>query len=151
MPRILVAVADEAERQALQSWLTGEGYEVLGAGEGTAVLGLAALARPDLVLVDERLPGVPGLTVCRRLRAAPGMLIVVLGGGRAEPDKVRAFEHGADDHVSIPYSRAELGARIRALLRGRRGHGQAGRREQASRPAEVVEVGQLRIDRASMR
>src|SRR5437016_341772 len=76
--------------------------------------------RPDLVLLDLMLPGLPGTEICRRLKSGPRdrqiPVIIVTARGQ-EPDRVRAFELGADDFVTKPFSVRELMLRVRAVLR----------------------------------
>jgi two-component system response regulator MprA len=74
---------------------------------------------PDLVLLDLMLPGMDGLTVCARLRAASDVPILILTAKDAVPDRVKGLDAGADDYVVKPFSFDELVARIRALLRRR--------------------------------
>ena len=71
----------------------------------------------DLVVLDLMLPGIDGLEVCRRLRAASDVPLVVLTARGDEADRVRGFELGADDYVTKPFSPRELVARVEAILR----------------------------------
>ncbi len=73
--------------------------------------------RPDLVLLDLMLPGLPGTEVCRELRRRSGVPIIMLTARDAELDRVLGLELGADDYVTKPFSIRELAARIRAVLR----------------------------------
>ena len=116
--RILV-VDDEPEiRRALRANLVGHGFEVTAVGSGTEALAEFERARPDLVLLDLGLPDLPGLEVCRRLRAegleAPIIILSVLD---QEEQKVLALDEGADDYLTKPFGMNELQARIRAALR----------------------------------
>ena len=81
----------------------------------------------DLVILDIMLPGEDGLSICRRLRAASGIPIIMLTARRADVDRIIGLEIGADDYVTKPFNSRELVARIRALLRraqdGRKGSG----------------------------
>jgi two-component system KDP operon response regulator KdpE len=115
--RILV-VDDEAHiRRAVERALTARGYEVDGAEDGADALDRAALAPPDLVILDLNMPGVDGLEVTRRLRAWSGVPILILSVREEEPDKIAALDLGADDYLTKPFGVGELLARVRALLR----------------------------------
>ena len=117
MTRILV-VDDEAHiRRAVERALTARGYEVDGAEDGADALDRAALAPPDLVILDLNMPGVDGLEVTRRLRAWSGVPILILSVREEEPDKIAALDLGADDYLTKPFGVGELLARVRALLR----------------------------------
>ncbi|GGM77201.1 hypothetical protein GCM10007977_094340 [Dactylosporangium sucinum] len=82
--------------------------------------GLAA-RQADLVLLDLPLPGVPGADLCRVLRARSSAGIIVLGAAHFEPDAPIALDCGADDYLAKPFGLRELVARIRAVVRRRRG------------------------------
>ena len=87
---------------------------------GEQALDLAARHHPDVVLLDLGLPGIDGLDVCRRLRAAGrGIPVLMLTARADEVDFVVGLDAGADDYVAKPFRLAELLARIRALLRRR--------------------------------
>ena len=83
-------------------------------GDGPAGLNAARDRPPDLVLLDLMLPGMDGLTVCARLRAASDVPILILTARDAVPDRVKGLDAGADDYVVKPFSFDELLARIRA-------------------------------------
>ena len=121
MTRILLVEDEESYREPLAYLLGKEGYDV-----STAATGPDALVRfddegADLVLLDLMLPGLPGTEVCRQLRVASDVPIIMLTAKDGEIDKVVGLELGADDYVTKPYSSRELLARIRAVLR--RGEG----------------------------
>ncbi len=98
--------------------LRREGYRVLQADDGEQGLAYVDRDRPKLVVVDIGLPGeLDGLGVCRRLRAAGDVPVVMLTARDDEVDRVIGFELGADDYVTKPFSPRELVARVRAILR----------------------------------
>ena len=120
-PLILVVEDDASIRTILEMVLRGAGYaHVTSAKRGDD--GLEAIRRhhPDLVLLDIMLPGMDGLTVCRRVREMPGLAdvrIVMLTARTQNEDIVRGLQCGADDYVTKPFDRRVLLARIQAVLR----------------------------------
>ncbi len=118
------------------------GYEAHGAKDGPEALRLAALHRPDLVVLDLMLPGIDGIEVMRRLHEAPGerTAVIMLTARGEESDRLIGLRQGADDYVVKPFSPAELVARVDAVLR------------RVAPPAEAepdpIEHGPLRIDPA---
>lgn len=117
MPKLLVIEDEPSLVEALDFALTAEGYEVVTAVDGQRGLELFDRERPDLVLLDVMLPGLPGTEVCKRLRARSGIPIIMLTAKDSEVDKVVGLELGADDYVTKPFSMRELAARVRAVLR----------------------------------
>lgn len=96
------------------------GYQVSTAADGASALETAHREKPDLMILDLMLPVIDGLEVCRRLRReddTAGMLILMLTAKSEEIDKVVGLEVGADDYVTKPFSKHELLARVKALLR----------------------------------
>lgn len=118
MQTILVIDDDDALRDTIGLMLENEGYRPVLVGDGSAGLEHALGQKPDLMLVDLRMPGMPGVEVCKRLRAAGAQTpVIVLSAMGDELDKVLLLEMGADDYVVKPFGTRELLARIRALLR----------------------------------
>lgn len=117
MNHILV-VEDEAEIAGyLRRGLTFEGFSVEIAADGNQALAVARERPPDLVVLDLMLPGLDGLEVARRLRAASSVPIIMLTARDAIPDRVAGLEAGADDYLIKPFAFEELLARIRVQLR----------------------------------
>ena len=119
-PTVLVVEDEDALATLLRYNLEKEGYEVRRASDGEEGLLLVAEETPDLVVLDWMLPKISGVEVCRQLRARPAtrsVPILMLTARSQEADKVRGLEIGADDYVVKPFARAELLARIKALLR----------------------------------
>ena len=111
---------ERAVRDSLRRALALEGYEVEVAADGAEALARlrANGAQPDAMVLDVLMPGVDGLEVCRRLRAAGSRLPVLMLTARdAVDDRVAGLDAGADDYVVKPFALEELLARIRALLR----------------------------------
>ncbi len=117
MPRILLVDDEPAIQRALGPLLRSRGYEVEIAGSGADALRLAAGRAPDLVVLDLGLPDIEGTEVCRRLRSASDVPIIVLSARGSQADKVQALDLGADDYVTKPFGPEELLARIRVALR----------------------------------
>jgi len=116
-PRILLVDDEAAIQRAVGPLLRARGYEVEIAGTGAQALQSVAARAPDLIVLDLGLPDLEGTEVCRRVRAASNVPIVVLSARGAEADKVNALDLGADDYVTKPFGPEELLARIRAALR----------------------------------
>jgi len=120
MPEHILAIEDDPQiADLLRRGLIYEGYSVTVTADGEAGLTAARERQPDLALLDLMLPGIDGLTVCRRLRTASDMPILILTAKDAVPDRVAGLDAGADDYLVKPFSFDELLARIRALLRRR--------------------------------
>ena len=117
--RILVVDDAEAIRDAVTDALGADGFDVQAAADGRAALEAAQAQEFDLVILDVMLPGLSGTEICRRLRAASPVPIIMLSARDAEADRVLGLEVGADDYVTKPFSELELRSRVRAILRRR--------------------------------
>src|SRR6266404_1775569 len=141
--RKILVVEDEKDiRELLRYNLEQEGFAVLEAEEGELALALVRRERPALVILDIMLPGMSGLEICRAIRLGnetARLPILMLTAKAAEVDKVVGLEMGADDYVTKPFSRRELIARVRAVLRRALG-------PELDRPHEIYQRGRLRID-----
>ncbi|HPZ42989.1 MAG TPA: response regulator transcription factor [Bacillota bacterium] len=115
--KILVIDDDRRITALLRRTLVFEGYEVQVAGGGEEGLRLAASWQPDLILLDVLMPGLDGWEVCRRLRAAGSVPVLMLTARDEVSDRVKGLDLGADDYLVKPFALEELLARIRALLR----------------------------------
>ena len=119
--KILIIEDEEHILQFLRRGLAYEGYRVLTAVNGTEGLEVARDTPPDLVILDwmlpEMEPGLDGLEVCRRLRAASDLPIIMLTAKESVSDRVLGLDAGADDYLVKPFALNELLARIRALVR----------------------------------
>jgi len=138
MPKILVVEDEASFSEALAYVLGKEGFEVVVADTGDGAIAAFDKAGADLVLLDLMLPGLSGTEVCRQLRSRSSVPIIMLTAKDTEVDKVVGLELGADDYVTKPYSKAELIARIRAVLRRQA--------ESSSMPERVITAGPVRID-----
>jgi two-component system, OmpR family, response regulator RegX3 len=136
--RILLVEDESAIAEAVAYALRDAGFEVDAAGDGDAALEASRRGSYDLMILDLLLPGLPGLDVCRTVRAESDLPILVLTAREGELDRVLGLETGADDYVTKPFSMAELTSRVRALLRRRA--------LDRSRSAGIRTVGALRLD-----
>ncbi len=138
---ILIVDDDTRLTSALRRTLYYEGYEVSIAENGERALALIRIRIPDLVILDVMLPGIDGLEVCRRIRAADdGIAILMLTARDAVADRVIGLEIGADDYLVKPFALEELLARIKALLR---------RRTTPDIPREILSFEDLELDTAT--
>ncbi|MFN0171836.1 MAG: response regulator [Bryobacteraceae bacterium] len=136
MQTILVIDDDESLRDTIGLMLDQEGFRSVQAADGREGFEQALKLRPDLLLVDLRLPGMSGMDICRELRASDFKTpIIVLSALGDEVDKVLLLEIGADDYLVKPFGTRELLARIRAVLR---------RASPASR--KTIQFGEVEID-----
>ena len=115
--RILVVDDESSIQKGLMPLLASRGYEVQAAVTGHAALKALDELPPDLILLDLGLPDLEGGEVCRRVRNASEVPIIVLSARGADADKIAALDQGADDYVTKPFSPEELLARIRVALR----------------------------------
>jgi putative two-component system response regulator len=119
-PTVLVADDTESVRTLFAHLLASEGYRVITVSNGDEALAAAQEHRPDLFLLDIRMPGHDGVEVCRRLKSAPETRFapVILVTGLADStDRIHGIEAGADDFLTKPVNAHELRARVRALAR----------------------------------
>jgi len=116
--RTVLLVDDEpALVDVLESYLHDDGFTVVRANDGPTALERFEQHRPDLVLLDINLPGLPGTEVLRRMRAVRDVPIIMLTGRVDEVDRVVGLELGADDYVGKPFSPREVVARVKSVLR----------------------------------
>lgn len=118
---MIYCVEDDAGiRELVIYTLQNTGMEARGFADGAALFAALRGQKPDLILLDIMLPGEDGISILRRLRAAPDtekLPIILLTAKTAEYDKVIGLDSGADDYVAKPFGMMELVARIRAVLR----------------------------------
>lgn len=131
-PRTFIALVedDEAISELVAELLEREGFEVGRCRSGAELDRLTGRRRVDLVLLDLMLPGEDGLSICRRLHAAPVRVPVVMITAKGDDiDRILGLEIGADDYLPKPFNPRELIARVRAVLR---------RTREAHRPAPTA-------------
>lgn len=138
--RILIADDEPQITRVLRTGLTTHSYEVRVAADGESALDTFNDWHPDLVVTDLAMPNMSGLELCKRLRLASQVPIIVLSVKGEDKTKVEALDAGADDFVTKPFSMEELLARIRATLRRAPAHVD----EDAN--ATVLEAGDFSLD-----
>ncbi|WP_160150548.1 response regulator transcription factor [Nonomuraea solani] len=139
MSRVLLIEDDPAVREGLELALTRHGHRVRAVESGELGLERLRAEMPDVVVLDVMLPGMDGFEVCRRIRAAGQVPIIMLTARGDDIDVVAGLEAGADDYVVKPVQPRVLQARIGAVLR------RIGREQ-----AELERYGELSIDRAAL-
>jgi len=134
MTRILVVEDNDNMRRGLCDMLEADGFEPVAAADGMEALASAEQHRPDLILLDLMLPGTDGARVLKALRSVGvDSPVLVLTAKSDEDEKVRLLGIGADDYVTKPFGRRELGARIAAILR-------------RAPPSRAIRIGDIVID-----
>ena len=142
--KTILVVEDEMKiARLVRDYLQHAGFEVIVASNGESALASARGAKPDLVVLDLRLPGRDGLDVTRELRRTSNVPIVMLTARGEESDRIVGLEMGADDYMVKPFSPKELVARVRAVLRRTEG-------ARATGP-EVLRVRDVEVDMPKMR
>ncbi len=135
MPKLLIIEDDANIADFIKRGLAQKGFEVKLAFTGLQGLEAAKSTSPDLVVLDLILPDMDGIDVCRELRAGGDIGIVILTARHLVGDRVLGLEAGADDYLPKPFVFEELVARIRSVLRRKRGLGE-----------DVIRVGDLEVD-----
>jgi len=144
MPEARILVVDDEPKlvRLVREVLTATGFEVMSTGSGENAVEMAALERPDLIVLDIVLSGtMDGYEVARRVREFSDVPIIMLTAKAREADLLRGFDAGADDYLTKPFSSKELLARVRAVLK-------RARRELAVPAESEIVCGELKIDLA---
>jgi len=134
----VLIVEDEVKiARLVRDYLRQAGFAVVEAADGPSGLAMARSEKPDMIVLDLGLPGMDGLDVTRRLRAASSVPIIMLTARTEESDRIVGLELGADDYIDKPFSPKELVARIRAVLR---------RADATLGGGELIKAGDVEID-----
>ena len=142
MEKILIVEDDRAVQRALKRLFESENYVVEVTPNGEAGLDAFHSSPPSVVVLDLRLPGIPGNDVCREIKKeAPSLPVIVLSAKTDVADKVLLLETGADDYVTKPFSPRELLARVHAVVR---------RTSHVERRGETLVFGRIAVDFARM-
>ena len=142
MSSILLIDDDANLTDLLAEYLREQGHAVHIAGDGQKGLRIFFEQKPDLVILDVTMPKMDGWETLKRIREMSRAPVIMLTARDEEPNVLRGFSLGADDYVTKPFSFAQLGARVKAVL------GRAGGTASSS---ERLEVGGLQVDFASRR
>ncbi|MBM9507054.1 response regulator transcription factor [Actinacidiphila acididurans] len=140
--RVLVVDDDPTVAEVVAGYLDRAGFAVDRVADGPSAVSRAAEVRPDLVVLDLMLPGMDGLEVCRRIREAGPLPVVMLTARGDEDDRILGLEVGADDYVTKPFSPRELVLRVESVLR---------RAGSAPAPGPWLRSGSLALDPAARR
>jgi DNA-binding NarL/FixJ family response regulator len=142
LARVLIADADQAQRETLAHLLTKVGFRVLQAEAGDQALALARSGTPEAVILEVPLATLSGYEVCHTLRGEFGELpIIFLSGARTESyDRVAGLLLGADDYLVKPYAEGELIARLTNLIRRSRTRALGDTRRLTKRELEVLDL-----------
>lgn len=141
--RVLLVEDESSVAAFLHQGLSEQGYTVDLAADGMLALRRAQATRYDCLILDQLLPGLGGLEVCRQVRAHDaGVPILMLTALGETDDKIRGLDAGADDYLVKPFAFEELLARLRALIR---------RRTEAPAPAAPLHLADLILDPAAKR
>ncbi len=135
--RILVVDDEKTLVKGIKFNLENDGYQVDGAFDGITALALFRQNRYELVILDLMLPGLDGLSVCRKIRESSNVPVIMLTAKAEGSDKLIGFEYGADDYITKPFDILELKARIRAILR---------RAGNDSSKADELNCGPIKVD-----
>ena len=135
--KVLVVDDEDHIVELARIYLTREGYEVEGVGDGSQALARFGQIKPDLVVLDIMLPGADGLEICKEIRKQSQVPIIMLTARDEVTDKVVGLEVGADDYLTKPFHPQELVARAKALLRRARVEPDA---------PKLIRAGKLEVD-----
>jgi DNA-binding response OmpR family regulator len=139
--RVLIIEDDDTVAEVVGRYLAREGYDVEIESDGAAGLDRALSDPPDIVVLDLMLPSLGGLEVCKRIRTAAPVPVIILTALGEETDRIVGLELGADDYVAKPFSPRELTARVKAVLRRANGPLSA-----SSGAPAVLRAGALQVD-----
>lgn len=114
---VLVVDDDVRLLRMMERILDLEGYRVIKATDGQIAMAVFEEQKPDLVMLDVMMPGMDGLTVCKRIREYSFVPIIMVTAKGNDAEKVEGLDAGADDYIAKPFSPKELAARVKATLR----------------------------------
>src|SRR5262245_13330758 len=138
MNNILVVDDDPNIRELVRVFLRDEGFEVYEAADGVEALAKLETLKADMVILDVMMPKMDGWTLCRELRAAYDIPLLILTAKGETAQKIKGFQLGTDDYLVKPFEPLELVARVKALLKRYR-----------IATSQTVQIGELLIDRNS--
>ncbi len=144
IPHILVADDNPEIREIIKVLLSGEGYSVTEAKDGTDALTKIKKQEFDLIILDIMMPGMNGYETCQGIREQSNVPILFLSARTTDSDKILGFSSGGDDYLEKPFSYPELIGRAKALIR--RYHVYRGKEQQAVVPPKQISVRGLLVD-----
>ncbi|WPP31216.1 two-component system response regulator CseB [Streptomyces sp. CL7] len=147
---VLFVEDDDVIREATQLTLERDGFAVTARPDGLSGLEAFRADRPDIALLDVMVPGLDGVSLCRRIRDESTVPVIMLSARADAIDVVLGLEAGADDYVTKPFDGAVLVARIRAVLRRFERAGGAGAGQDDADPGPLLAFGELEIDTEGM-
>ncbi|MFC1501162.1 HD domain-containing phosphohydrolase [Elusimicrobiota bacterium] len=118
-PLVLIADDDQADTAILGQLMISQGYDIIAVNDGKTALNNILAKKPDLILVDNYMPGMTGREICREVKSNPSLRlipIIIITGYIGPTEKLKSIEVGADDFVSKPFKSIELITRVKALL-----------------------------------
>ena len=148
MSKILIIEDESSIAELEKDYLEQAGYTVVVENDGKAGLNAALREDINLVVLDLMLPGMDGLEVCRRVREARNIPILIVSARTEDIDKIRGLDFGSDDYITKPFSPGELVARVKAHLAF---YDRVMYRAQLEEEKQIVEIRGIRIDKTSRR
>ena len=144
--KILIVDDDSNIAELISLYLTKEFYEVQIVEDGEQALQVFHTFQPNLILLDLMLPGIDGFEVCRKIRKAKDIPVLMVSAKKEDIDKIRGLGLGADDYITKPFSPSEMVARVKAhLARYERLIGSG------VPDNEIIEIRGLKIDKTARR
>jgi two-component system alkaline phosphatase synthesis response regulator PhoP len=144
----ILLVDDEPQIvEVLERYLNDEGFVVHKAHDGAAAVRLARAEKPDLVVLDLKMPGTTGFEVLRKIRTTSQVPVIMLTSRVEEVDRIVGLELGADDYITKPFSPREVVARVKAVLRrAQAGSSDASGYRAAEDVSSAIRAGDIEID-----
>ena len=147
MPTILVCDDDKQIVEAINIYLTGEGFNVIKAYDGYEALELLEKNEVNLMIIDVMMPGLDGIRTTLKVRETSSIPIIILSAKSEDTDKILGLNIGADDYITKPFNILELKARIKAIMRRN-----TRRMKKEEKPgSRVISAGDLKLDTDSRR
>ena len=137
MPSILVCDDDKQIVDAIDIYLTGEGFQVIKAYDGAEALELLEQSPVDLMILDVMMPGLDGIRTTLKVRETSSIPIIILSAKSEDADKILGLNIGADDYLTKPFNPLELVARVKSQLRRYTQLGNVSQQNQPLRPRPV--------------
>ena len=145
-PRILIVDDEERIRSLVASYLKADGFEVVEANNGRDAVAEVERRKPDLVIMDVRMPGMDGFEALSEIRRTSDVYVIMLTARAEETDRIVGLSVGADDYVTKPFSPRELVARVKAVLRRARS-GQSTSEDRLEFDVVTIDLGRREVFR----